>query len=138
MAHARILRRAVAAAATASLLCGPGCSHSGVRRPPAGPIAPSPPLECTSSVAYPVLDTVVAAFMVGVFGAVAIAGAVQQQPTVMWWGISLGLLGAALPTYSAVYGYSTTARCRELQQAQLSCIGGVEAACQTLAAPGRD
>jgi hypothetical protein len=76
--------------------------------------------------------------MIGVFGAVAIAGAVHSDPAVMWWGIALGTLGGAYPTYSAVYGYSATAECRELKAAQLSCVSGVEAACQTLTTRGRD
>ena len=75
--------------------------------------------------------------MIGVFGAVAIAGAVHSDPTVMWWGIALGVLGGVYPTYNAAYGYSTTAKCRELQEAQLSCVSGVEAACRALANRGR-
>ena len=56
----------------------------------------------------------------------------------MWWGIALGVLGGVYPTYNAAYGYSTTAKCRELQEAQLSCVSGVEAACRALANRGRD
>ena len=138
LAVARSIRRTVAATVAVSLVCSTGCSLGLVRRPPTGPVAPSPRLACTSSVAYPVLDTVAAALVVGVFGAVAIAGAVHSDPAVMWWGIALGTLGGAYPTYSAVYGYSATAECRELKEAQLSCVSGVEAACQTLTTRGRD
>ena len=45
----------------------------------------------------------------------------------------VALLGlATMFGFSAAHGYSTTARCRELEQAQAACLTGVESACQSL------
>jgi hypothetical protein len=49
-------------------------------------------------------------------------------------GVVLG--AAAVPlAYSAGFGYSTTAECRDLKDAQLACISGVEASCNRLMKP---
>jgi hypothetical protein len=52
-----------------------------------------------------------------------------------WWAIlgGIGLAAAGVACgFSAAYGYSHTADCREVKRSQLSCISGVENACQSL------
>jgi hypothetical protein len=47
----------------------------------------------------------------------------------------VGLAGVGAATalaFSASHGYSATAECRDLKEAQLSCTSGVEASCRTL------
>ena len=104
----------------------PGCSYIFTRGPSATPSAqqspePSRPTspECTSSVAAPVVDTVLAVALtgLGVVGAVAAA----EPCTGEFCGIGkgggavVGIVGVAtglLFTASAVTGYQRTAECR--------------------------
>jgi hypothetical protein len=115
-----------------------GCSWVFVQRPPAGPLPPAPPLACTSQVAAPVADTV-GAVLLGVGGGmVAAAGLGMTQECEPWCTgekavlVAIGLLelgAATVLAFSAGHGYSATAECRDLKEAQLSCTSGVEASC---------
>jgi hypothetical protein len=92
-------------------------------------------------VAAPVADTV-GAVLLGVSGGmVAVAGLGMTQECEPWCTgekavlIATGLLelgAATVLAFSAGHGYSTTAECRDLKQAQLSCSAGVEASCLRL------
>jgi hypothetical protein len=142
-------RRALALLVLGALLgTESGCSWIFVHKAPAGPVEPVPPAECTSSVASPVLDTVGAALLGIIGGAAIVGGATAKCGPSTGFGVSLctsseqqaliiggGLLvlgaGTAL-AFSAAHGYGTTAQCRHLKADQLSCISGVEDACQSL------
>ncbi|HET8725234.1 MAG TPA: hypothetical protein VFM53_13645 [Anaeromyxobacteraceae bacterium] len=127
------------------LVPGTGCSWILVNKPPPDPIPATPPLACTSSVAAPVVDTVLAAAALGTGIAFLVMG---SQPTGSCTGfgcidlsglnkagvIAGGVLAAtAIPLgFSAGFGYATTAECRELKDVQLACISGVEASCDRM------
>jgi len=136
-------RRLVSILAGCALVPGTGCSWIFVNQPPSDPVPVAPPVVCTTSVASPIVDTVLAAAALGVgiataamssksggtctgsFGCMNMSG-LNTAGTAM--GVVLGL--AAVPlAYSAGYGYSTTAECRELKASQLACVSGVEASC---------
>ena len=134
-----------------ALLPGTGCSWILVHKPPPDPVPVTPPVVCTSSVASPVVDTVLAAAALGTgiaavamssrsggsctgFGCIDMSG-LNTAGTIV--GVVLGF--AAVPlAFSAGYGYSTTAECRDLKDAQLACISGVEASCSRLMMPALD
>ena len=132
---------------TLALLLVPatGCSWIFVHKPPPGPVPVTPPAVCTSSVASPVVDTVLAAAALGT-GIAFLAMSSHSGGTCSGFGcidlsglntagaVAGGVLAAAaVPLgFSAGFGYSTTAGCRELKDAQLACISGVEASCDRL------
>ena len=135
---------AVGVAVTA-LLMAPGCSWLFVKAPPPAPpnrSRPLPPVECTSSVAAPAMDTggVVLFGLVGA-GTVVVGAGTSTCPAFFCqssgWKtgeIVAGVAMLALATtlgFSAAYGYSTTAECQNLTQGQSSCLTGVEAACRS-------
>jgi hypothetical protein len=136
------------AAALACLLAQTACSWITVARPPQGPVERNEKLTCTTSVAAPVTDTVVGSLAlvtggtgVGV-GAVALSGCdwttcwIQEPIAITYLALGVVLVGVAvMEAFSAAHGYGETAVCRDLEQAQLACVSGVEASCATLKAP---
>ena len=141
-------RSMVLVALAFALVPGPGCSWIFVNKPPPEPVPMTPPVICTSSVASPVVDTVLAAIALGVGVAGIVAGS-QPEPacpsndwcfTGLMSGVKTGsgvaggiLVASAIPlAFSAAHGYATTADCRELTETQLACVSGVEASCKRL------
>jgi hypothetical protein len=136
-------RQVVSVLASCALVPGTGCSWIFVNQPPPAPLPVAPPVVCTSSVATPIIDTVLAtaALSVGIatvamsskssgsctggFGCLDLSG---LNTVGMVAGAVLGATAVPL-AFSAGYGYSTTAECRELKDSQLACISGVEASC---------
>ena len=126
-----------------------GCSWLFVTKPPEPPRPASPPLECTTSVAWPVIDTVAAGLLAAPGVATLVAASPQATGTpctsycglfsAMNTGIAVGggvLVAAAVPlAFSAGHGYATTAECRQLKEAQLACVSGVETSCGALRIP---
>jgi hypothetical protein len=118
-----------------------------VNKPPPGPVDPAPPASCTSSVSSPVVDTTLGALLVA-SGIAVIALSVPKPaaPCSGWcfdfdmsgmnaagYAVGGALIAGAIPlAFSAAHGYSTTADCRDLHEAQLSCVSGVEASCREL------
>ena len=106
--------------AIAAMAClASGCSWIGVRSPsPRG----EPLTHCTTSVAAPVLDTIMA-----ILGGVLVAGgiAVASEKIAdcdgcfrgvgILFGVVPGVLITTTSTASAAHGYSATAECRERQ-----------------------
>jgi len=141
-------RRVVVVLVALALLPGAGCSWIFVQKPPPEPIPVAPPLACTTSVASPVIDTVLAATAFGVGVGGIVSGTRPEPPCTpgtwcmkgLFSGVSTGiavaggvLVATAIPlAFSAAHGYSTTAECRELKESQLACISGVEASCRRL------
>ena len=128
--------RSIAAMLVLASLPTTGCSWLAVSKPPKGPIQATSPLECTSGVASPVVDTILAVGLV-VGGVVAVSQPAKRGEWVpsnaMSTGAGLVLFAVAVPyTLSAGYGYSTTAKCRQLKETQLSCVSCVEDACRSL------
>jgi hypothetical protein len=138
-------------AAAVGFVCLPtiGCSWIFVQRPPPGPIQATPPIECESSTAAPVFDTVgavvvgVGGILVTIFGLTldtapcegfdVFCSSPQTKATTIAAGVAA--MGAAVALgFSADYGYSAIQECRSRQdvQLQLSCASGVEDACRTL------
>jgi len=83
--------RFVALVGMVTLLHGTGCSWIFIQKPPPGPVEPVPPVECTSSNEYSVVDSIVgwplvAAGTVGIvygFLPTALAG---DAPWPVFWG----------------------------------------------------
>ena len=129
-----------------ALVPGTGCSWIFVNKPPTDPVPVAPPVVCTTSVASPVVDTVLAAAALGTgIAAIATSSKSSGSCTGGFGCIDLSglntagmvsgvvLAATAIPlAFSAGYGYSTTAECRELKDTQLACISGVEASCSRL------
>jgi len=101
----------------------------------------TPPVDCTSRVDEPVIDTIAAVLLVGVGILVIDSSKPKPCPTgelcLDFHGVGEvagGVLAASgIPVlFSAGYGYVKTADCRELKEAQLQCASGVEASCRTL------
>jgi hypothetical protein len=97
-----------------------GCSPTFMTPPPSGGAAgvARPNVDCTTSYAWPVVDTVLAAYQLG---GVAYAATLEDsrydgypisRQTDMAIGASLGAVFVA----SATYGYIVASRCRRIQQ----------------------
>jgi len=138
------LARGLATAMAPCLIATAGCSWLFVQKRPPPPVEAAPPVQCTSSAAAPILDTVFAS-LYGLGGAAAVvAGAVAQGGDSLDVGlgkaqIAMGALwlaaGVAL-AFSAAHGYAAISDCRELKAAQQACFGGFEASCAALRGPG--
>jgi hypothetical protein len=105
-------------------------------------------VTCTQSNATPTIDTVLSVAALGVGVAGIVIGSQPSAPCTpgtLCLGIDntvktgelvggIGLVASAVAlAFSAGYGYSTTAECRELSEAQLACVSGVEESCRRLA-----
>jgi hypothetical protein len=117
-----------------------GCSWLVVSKPPAGPVEPTAELDCTSSRAAPIADTVGAV----IFAAIAvpvlydlIATGCGKEPGEPQDAIcaALGFPALGLATvygFSAGYGYKHTGRCADLVMLKNACVRGDAAACSKL------
>lgn len=122
-----------------------GCSWVFVQKAPPGPVEAFPASACTSSAAGPIADTVLASLFAG-GGLALIIGAVgtphQSDPYAATVSTAYRavvaasgaiLAGGSIPwAFSAAYGYTHTADCRELRQNQAACLSGVEDSCRWL------
>jgi hypothetical protein len=122
-----------------------GCSWLFVNKPPREAVRATPPVECTSSVASPVVDTIAAGLLAfGGVGAIVLASEVTTGTpgydplagmNTVFTAEGVVLIAAAVPlAFSAAHGYSATAACRQLREMQLACVSGVEASCRSLEA----
>lgn len=122
-----------------------GCSWIFVQKAPDGPVERAPPATCTSSAAAPIADTVLASVLAAGGLALVIGAATKPGPsdpyaatvnaayTVTVAAAGGVLAASAIPwAFSAAYGYSHTADCREVKQSQLDCLSGVEDSCRLL------
>jgi len=144
MALRRSRLRVVACGVALALVHGTGCSWLFVHKAPHGPVEPAPPVECTSSVAAPVIDTT-GTVLLGASGLLLAGYGAAANPGDGGWGgptygeqaaligVGVAAVGAAVALgFSAASGYSNAAECRHLKEAQLSCVSGVEVSCQGL------
>ncbi len=142
-----------------AVMAVPACSWTMMIRPPEQPVDPTAPIECTSSRAAPIVDTV-AVPLIGIpsaiFTGASIANPVKTSGSCGWtssdpgcsmfafgspgWkalAITAGLVGVGLAVmegFSAADGYRWAATCEDLKAAQLACVSGVEASCAELRA----
>lgn len=135
MSLRRVRLWAIATAVGLVFLPTLGCSWIFVNEPPKGPIDVAARVECTSSNVAPIVDTVVAG-LYAVTGTVFLVGGIVGSKengagSVIGFG-AVTIVAAAPFAVSTAYGYRTTAECRHLKEAQLSCTSGVEEACRTL------
>lgn len=122
--------RGLALIALCAPLC-PGCSLAFMSRPPSVVAAPNYPVECTTSYAAPVLDTVCASYFV--LNAAALAGgAGNYDSNARGGGILLSGGLAVLCAVSAGIGYSSASRCSEVKDENNLCMSGNIAACTRL------
>ena len=145
----RLPSRCIALVASVAVLQGTGCSWIFVTRAPELPVPPEPSAACTTSVASPVIDTIAAGLVAAMGVAFITSGTTPVSPcSPPEWcfgqdtarGLNTGLavtggvlLASAIPlVFSAGYGYSKTADCRQVKESQLACVSGVEAGCLTL------
>jgi len=129
--------RFVALVGLVTLLHGTGCSWIFIQKPPPGAVEPVPPVECTSSNEYPVVDSIVgwplvAAGIVGTFYGFLPTVLVGDAPWPIFWGGLAAVVAGSVVAGSGLSGFKTTKTCRDLQEHQLECVSGVEAACLTL------
>jgi hypothetical protein len=101
------------------LLLG-GCSPTFMTPPPAGFAAagPRPFVDCTTSYAWPVVDTVLAAYQLGgvAYAATLDDSRYDRYPISRQTDMAIGASLGAVFVASATYGYITAARCRRIQQ----------------------
>jgi len=117
-----------------------GCSWAFMQRPPEVVATPSYPVDCTSSRAAPVLDTVCAGYFA--LNTVVLAGlrtcsnsayyesCVQPGAKAGGLAVSTGL--AVLCALSAGSGYGSAGRCEAIKTMNALCITGNEDACRQL------
>src|SRR5262249_10576542 len=123
------------------LLVSPsGCSWAFMSRPPRVVAAPNYPVDCTSSRAAPVLDTVCAAYFVANGIVIAALPSCEKvgggEPCassgVKTGGIIVSGGLAVLCGFSAAFGYEGAARCQEVKDLNAGCMTGDVRACQQL------
>jgi hypothetical protein len=117
-----------------------GCSWAFMTKPPEPVLTPNYPVECTSSRAAPVLDTICSGYFV--VNAVVLAGmkscdeaafgesCVESGTKTGGMILSAGL--ATLCAISAGSGYGMATKCGEVKTQNAMCITGDEAACKKL------
>jgi hypothetical protein len=108
-----------------------GCSWAFMTRPPTAVVAPNHPVECTTSVAAPVLDSICAGYFVA--NAIAL-GAGNYDSSTQSGGIALSLGLVALCGLSAISGYGHSSRCEKVKDANALCMSGSLSACHELRA----
>jgi hypothetical protein len=101
----------------------PACSWAFVDAPPLYVSPEARSIPCTQSLASPIADTVIAAAMYTGAGIMLVAATHRDNNDLPTGGTSYSLLLAipavliAVPhTFSAVYGYTKTARCRRVNR----------------------
>jgi hypothetical protein len=116
-----------------------GCSWLFMSSAPEPVLAPSSPIECTSSRAAPVLDSICAGYFVanGIFWAAAdscsdVASGDCYESSTKSSGIAISAGLAALCAFSAVSGFRSSGRCGQVKGLNALCITGDVAACQAL------
>ena len=108
-----------------------GCSWAFMTRPPEVVVAPNHPVECTTSRAAPVLDTLCGGYFV-LNGAVLAGGAGNYEQSARTGGIVISAALAALCIASAANGYVGAARCEHVKDQNALCMSGSMAACTAL------
>ncbi|MBA3464921.1 MAG: hypothetical protein H0T46_33615 [Deltaproteobacteria bacterium] len=101
----------------------PACSWAFVDAPPLYVSPEARSIECTKSLASPIADTVLAAVMYAGAGVLLAASRHQDNDGLPTGGqsssrmLAIPALLIAVPhTFSAVYGYQQTARCRHVNR----------------------
>ena len=130
--------RAALAAATCLLMSG--CSWAFMTKPPEVVSAPNYPLDCTTSRAAPVLDTICVGYFLanGIYLATVAdcssAGFGQRcvESGTKTGGILLSAALGVLCGISAASGYGSAARCEEKKDLNALCITGDQRACERL------
>ena len=97
-----------------------GCSPTFMTPPPPGSAAgvARPSVDCTTSYAWPVVDTVLGAYQLGgvVYAATLDDSRYDGYPISRKADMAIGASLAAVFAASATYGYITASRCRRIQQ----------------------
>jgi hypothetical protein len=134
-------RSAIRVAALAFLLqLTSGCSWAFMKKPPESVAAPDYPVECTSSRAAPVIDTICAGYFavntLVLAGAKTCDSAAPGEACVesgsKGGGIALSVGLAALCAISAGSGYGRASKCQDVKNTNALCITGNEVACRQL------
>lgn len=128
-----------AALAAATCLLTSGCSWAFMTKPPEVVSAPNYPIDCTTSRAAPVLDTICVGYFIanGIYLA-----SVQECPagfgqscvssSTKTGGLLLSAGLGVLCGISAASGYGYASRCDEKKDLNALCITGDQRACQQL------
>ena len=117
-----------------------GCSWIFMTKAPDPVVAPNYPVDCTSSNAAPILDTICSAYFVanGIYLLAipdcASAGFGQScaESGAKYAGAALSAGFAALCGFSAGAGYPAATRCQQVKDLNALCITGDMGACQKL------
>jgi hypothetical protein len=137
----KLLARLVAVALAVSIVPLSGCSLAFMNRAPDPVAVPDYPVECTSSRAAPVLDTICGGYFVanGLYWAAqrscneATFGQTCVDADDQTTGVLLSAGLATLCTASAVAGYRKASGCEMVKRENAACITGDEQACLRLA-----
>ncbi len=136
----RTSRHVVAAAVLAVIMAESGCfSAWGIQRPPPPPINATEPLQCTTNAAVPVIDTAIALLFGSVAVGLIVGGQSSSDSVSRSVSTSAGgilVVPTVLSAISAGWGYVSTARCRELEEAVDQCLKGDRVACGKLGSGG--
>ncbi len=134
--------RRTLALAIVTVLPASGCSWIFITRAPDAVVAPDYPIDCTSSQAAPILDTVCSVYWssltilaLGVSTcrssspgeSLCVASDASRAGAVALFG---GL--AAVCGFSAASGYGNSSRCEQMKELNGACIAGDREACQQL------
>jgi len=133
----------LAGAMTLLAFTSTGCSWIFMSKAPEPVVAPNYPVECTSSRASPVLDSICAGYFVanGIFWAAAdscdtdISGGTSDfcyDSSTKTAGIALSAGLAAVCAFSAASGFKAATNCSKVKGLNALCITGDLAACQAL------
>ena len=133
----RMPSRFVALVGSLAILHGTGCSWIFIQKPPPDAVEATPPVECSSSGEYPLIDTIAGWSLVagGTLGALygflptVLAG---DAPWPVAWAGLAAIVAGGLLVRASYDGFDTTRDCRSLKESQLQCVSGVETACVTL------
>ncbi len=119
-----------------------GCSWLFMTRSPAEVAAPDQPIECTSSQAAPILDTICFAYFVGMTSLAA--GMPNCTPSGANEGLCYSDPGRRAPAIAisaglmafcgaaALSGYSASHRCNHVTHLNARCMGGDRSACDEI------
>lgn len=124
----------------ATALCTTGCSWLFMTKPPHVVAAPNAPVDCTTSRAAPVLDTICSSYFVvnGIYliavkdCADAFAGETCASSGTKAGGAVLSGALALVCGLSAASGYGDAGRCEKIKDDNALCIAGDVNACRVL------
>ncbi len=129
----RKMRIGVASMLSAIMSSGTGCSWLYIKKAPQPVAEPNQPVDCTSSRAAPVADTLYAATFASA-GVASFYGASKCSGGRCYY-YELGAVASSIAVtlaVSAAMGFQQASRCDDVKALNALCISGEEASCRKL------